>query len=57
GIYLRRNWGGEFENVAILVAKMLKAIHAQESKKAAWNKAKAVVEELWSMKLKRLPRR
>ncbi len=20
GIYLRRNWGGEFENVAILVA-------------------------------------
>ncbi|EJW91500.1 transposase mutator type, partial [gut metagenome] len=43
GIYLRRNWGGEFENVAILVAKMLKAIHAQESKKAAWNKAKAVV--------------
>ena len=110
GIYLRRNWGGEFENVAILVAiavnedgyrevlgaaegmkedkaswisffqwlrgrgldgvklivgdkclgmleaklvaKMLKAIHAQESKKAAQEKAKAVVEELRSMKLK-----
>ena len=126
GIYLRRNWGGEFENVAILVAiavnedgyrevlgaaegmkedkaswvsffqwlrgrgldgvklivgdkclgmleavgevfpeakyqrctavklvaKMLKAIHAQESKKAAREKAKAVVEELRSMKLK-----
>ena len=29
-----------------LVAKMLKAIHAQESKKAAREKAKAVVEEL-----------
>ena len=35
-----------------LVAKMLKAIHAQESKKAAREKAKAVVQELRSMKLK-----
>ena len=35
-----------------LVAKMLKAIHAQESKKAAREKAKAVVEQLRSMKLK-----
>ena len=35
-----------------LVAKMLKAIHSQESKKAAREKAKAVVEELHSMKLK-----
>ncbi len=35
-----------------LVAKMLKAIHAQESKKAAREKAKAVVEELHSMRLK-----
>ena len=35
-----------------LVAKMLKAIHAQESKKAAREKAKAVVEQLHSMKLK-----
>ena len=35
-----------------LVAKMLKAIHAQESKKAAREKATAVVEELRSMKLK-----
>ena len=35
-----------------LVAKMLKAIHAQESKKAARAKAKAVVEELRAMKLK-----
>ena len=34
-----------------LVAKMLKAIHAQESKKAAREKDKAVVEELRSMKL------
>lgn len=52
GICLYRNWGGAFENVAILVAKMLKAIHAQESKKSAREKAKAVVEELRSMKLK-----
>ena len=35
-----------------LVAKMLKAIHAQESKKAAREEAKAVVEELRSMKLR-----
>ena len=35
-----------------LVAKMLKAIHAQESKKAARKKAKTVVEELRAMKLK-----
>ena len=34
------------------VAKMLKAIHAQESKKAAREKAKAVSEELRAMKLK-----
>ena len=110
GIYLRRNWGGEYENVAVLVviavnedgfrevlgaaegmkedkaswvsffqwlrgrgldgvklinifsvvpkskvkivAKMLKAIHAQESKKASREKAKAVVSELRAMKLK-----
>ena len=31
---------------------MLKAIHAQESKKASREKAKAVVEELKAMKLK-----
>ncbi len=35
-----------------LVAKMLKAIHAQESKKAAREKAKAVVVQLREMKLK-----
>jgi len=34
------------------VAKMLKAIHAQESKKAAREKAKAVITELREMKLK-----
>ena len=33
------------------VAKMLKAIHAQESKKAAREKANSVVEELRTMKL------
>ena len=36
-----------------LVAKMLKAIHAQESKKAAREKAKAVVVELCFMKVAR----
>lgn len=35
-----------------LVAKMLKAIHAQESKRASLEKAKAVVEALKEMKLK-----
>ena len=35
-----------------LVAKMLRAIHAQESKKAAREKAKAVVPQLREMKLK-----
>ncbi len=35
-----------------LVAKRFKAIHAQENKKAACEKAKAVVEELRAMKLK-----
>ncbi len=33
------------------VAKMLKAIHAQESKKASCEKAAAVIAELKSMKL------
>ena len=44
-----------------LAAKMLKAIHAQESRKAAREKAKAVVEELrsvpfpvsWTVKMKK----
>ena len=35
-----------------LVSQMLKAIHAQESKNAAREKANAVVEQLHSMKLK-----
>ena len=35
-----------------IAAKMLKAIHAQESKKASREKAKAVVDELKTMKLK-----
>ena len=35
-----------------LVAKMLKAIHAQESKKAAREKATAIVTELQGMKRK-----
>ena len=40
-----------------IVAKMLKVIHAQESKKASREKAKAVVAELRAMKLRRPPRR
>ena len=35
-----------------IVAKMLKAIHAQESKKASREKARAVIAELREMKLK-----
>ena len=37
---------------AKLVAKILKSIHAQESKKAARERAKAVVDQLKEMKLK-----
>ena len=40
-----------------LVAKMLKAIHTQESKKAAREKAEAVVDELRLMKLKEAARK
>ena len=39
------------------VAQMLKAIHAQESRKAAREKAKTVVEELRCMKLKEAARK
>lgn len=39
------------------VAQMLKAIHAQESKKAAREKARAVMEELKAMKLKEAARK
>ena len=41
-----------FMNTDIGQIRMLKAIHAQESKKAAREKAKAVVAELREMKLK-----
>ncbi len=40
-----------------IVAKMLKAIHAQESKKASREKAKAVASELRAMKLKEAARK
>ena len=45
GIYLRRNWGGEYENVAILVAiaanedgfrEVLGAIEGMKEDKASW---------------------
>lgn len=39
------------------ISKMLKAIHAQESKEAAMEKAKQVAEELRSMKLKEAARK
>ena len=46
GIYLRRNWGGEFENVAILVAiavnedgysEVLGAAEGMKEDKASWD--------------------
>ena len=40
-----------------IVAKMLKAIHAQESKKASREKAKAVIAELRAMKLNEAARK
>ena len=40
-----------------IVAKMLKAIHVQESKKASREKAKAVVAELRAMKLKEVAKK
>ena len=62
GIYLRRNWGGEYENVAVLVAiavnedgfrEVLGAAEGmKEDKNASREKAKAVVAELKAMKLK-----
>ena len=45
GIYLRRNWGGEYENVAILVAiavnedgyrEVLGAAEGMKEDKASW---------------------
>ena len=42
---------------AKIVAKMLKALHVQESKKASREKAKAVVSELRAMKLKEAARK
>lgn len=45
GIYLRRNWGGEYENVAVLVAiavnedgyrKVLGAAEGTKEDKASW---------------------
>lgn len=41
----------------LLYANTTKAIHAQESKKAAREKARAVVEELRAMKLKEAARK
>ena len=50
--YRRRESGVVPKSKVKIVAKMLKAIHAQESKKASREKAKAVVAELHAMKLK-----
>ena len=47
GIYLRRNWGGEYENVAVLVAiavnedgfrEVLGAAEGMKEDKASWVK-------------------
>ena len=55
GIYLRRNWGGEFENVAILVAiavnedgyrEVLGAAEGMKEDKASWVCAATGVESL-----------
>lgn len=90
GVYLKRSWGGSYENVAVMVAigvnsegrreiagcaegftvrfyrnvfgkvprqkrtrvaKMLKAVHAQESREASEAKASEVADSLGSMKL------
>ena len=51
GIYLRRNWGGEYENVAILVAiavnedgfrEVLGAAEGMKEDKASWVSTKAL---------------
>ena len=51
GIYLRRNWGGEYENVAILVAiavnedgyrEVLGAAEGMKEDKASWNTRSSV---------------
>ena len=52
GAFYRNVFSVVPKSKAKIVAKMLKAIHAQESKKASREKAKAVVAELRAMKLK-----
>ena len=51
GIYLRRNWGGEYENVAVLVAiavnedgfrEVLGAAEGMKEDKASWVSTKAL---------------
>ncbi len=48
----RKVFSVTFRSKGKLVAKMLKAIHAQESKKAAREKAQAVVAQFREMKPK-----
>ena len=55
-LQLRRS-GGKGCPLRGSIAKMLKAIHAQENKKAAREKAKAVVAQLKEMKLKEAARK
>ena len=52
GIYLRRNWGGEYENVAILVAiavnedgyrEVLGAAEGMKEDKASWEELRKEV--------------
>ena len=55
--FYRNVFSAEPRSKVKLVAKMLKAIHAQESEKAAREKAKAVAAELRAMKLKEAARK
>ena len=52
GIYLHRNWDSVIPRSKMkTVARMLKTIHAQESKAACRKKAKEVAETLRAMRL------
>ena len=46
GIYLRRNWGGEYENVAVLAAIAVAELRAMKLKEAAKKVADGIEETL-----------
>lgn len=51
GVYLKHCLGGIIQNISILVAMILKAIHSQESKEAVREKAEHVAQKLREIKL------